>query len=153
MSSGVRPSVHLTKPHQWSAAPPPPSPSPWAAHVSLLRVNLYANGSTSCPLSAGARVGFPHSWCLTPTASTPSPSPPLVLTPPPHPPPLPLQPRSTIWSERLSRGLFVFAQLNQYQSAYVVFLITVNRFHSPPAISTTKPFDCGELSPAVTHVS
>lgn len=29
-------------------------------------VNLYANGSASCPLSAGARVGFPHSCCLTP---------------------------------------------------------------------------------------
>lgn len=29
-------------------------------------VNLYANGSASCPLSPGARVGFPHSCRLTP---------------------------------------------------------------------------------------
>lgn len=36
-------------------------------------VNLYANGSASCPLSAGARVGFPHSCRLTP------PTPPLPL--------------------------------------------------------------------------
>lgn len=38
-------------------------------------VNLYANGSASCPLSAGARVGFPHSCRLTP----PTPHPPRSL--------------------------------------------------------------------------
>lgn len=37
-----------------------------AAHVAVLWVILYANGNASCPLSAGARVGFPHSWRLTP---------------------------------------------------------------------------------------
>lgn len=40
--------------------------SPPAAHVVFLRLNLYANNRASCPLSAGARVGFPHSWRLTP---------------------------------------------------------------------------------------
>lgn len=34
-------------------------------------VNLYANGSASCPLSAGARVGFPHSCRLTPPLPLP----------------------------------------------------------------------------------
>lgn len=43
--------------------------SPWAAHVALRRVNLYANGGASCPLSAGARGGI--SSFLTADPSTP----------------------------------------------------------------------------------
>lgn len=80
--------------------------SPWAAHVALLRVNLYANGSASCPLSAGARVGFPHSWRLTP---------PLLCLVSPFNSSLPSGDRGYL-SKPVASFLFV-----QYQSADTVF--------------------------------
>lgn len=86
-------------------------------------VNLYANGSASCPLSAGARVGFPHSCRLTPP-TPPLPLPQLCLISP-FDPSLPSGVRGYLSQPVAS---FVFAQPNHHQSAYVVFLINGNRF-------------------------
>lgn len=105
MSSGMSASVHLTVPHLWSASP---FNTLWASHVALLRGNLYANGGASCPLSAGARVGFPHSWRLTPS---------LLCLVPAFNSGLPSGDRGYLSKPVAS---FLFVQLNQDQSADTV---------------------------------